>query len=80
LAVVMAGGAGERFWPISRRNRPKPFISLVGGKPLVNMAIERLTPPLRQSQVFMVLGEALVPLVEEVMPGFPGDPSSSSSR
>lgn len=71
LAAVMAGGAGERFWPMSRRNRPKPFIPLVGNKPLVNMAIERLIPPLKQSQVFLVLGEALVPLVEEVMPGFP---------
>ena len=71
IAVVMAGGAGERFWPMSRRNRPKPFISLIGEKPLLAMTIDRLIPPLRLSQINVVLGEPLVPLMAEVMPGFP---------
>ena len=71
IAAVMAGGAGERFWPMSRRNRPKPFISLVGDKPLVTMTIDRLQPTLRRSQINVVLGEALVPVMDEVMPGFP---------
>ncbi len=71
VAAVMAGGAGERFWPMSRRNRPKPFISLVGDKPLVAMTIDRLQPLLRRSQINVVLGEALVPVMEEVLPGFP---------
>ncbi|MFH1532677.1 MAG: mannose-1-phosphate guanylyltransferase [Pseudomonadota bacterium] len=71
LAAVMAGGAGERFWPLSRRSRPKPFISLVGAKPLVSMTIDRLQPTLRLSQIHVVLGEDLVPLMHEVMPQFP---------
>ncbi|MDD3886663.1 MAG: sugar phosphate nucleotidyltransferase, partial [Victivallaceae bacterium] len=29
-AVIMAGGRGERFWPLSRENRPKQFIDLFG--------------------------------------------------
>jgi len=71
VAAVMAGGAGERFWPVSRRDRPKPFISLVGEKPLVALTIDRLQPPLRPSQINVVLGEALVPVMGEVLPGFP---------
>lgn len=38
-AVVMAGGAGERFWPRSRRARPKPLLRVVGGRSLLEVAL-----------------------------------------
>jgi mannose-1-phosphate guanylyltransferase len=41
-AVVMAGGSGTRFWPASRAARPKQFLPLVGGKPLIEATIDRL--------------------------------------
>lgn len=41
-AVVMAGGAGTRFWPASRAARPKQFLPLADGRPLVAATIERL--------------------------------------
>lgn len=40
-AVVLAGGAGERFWPASRRARPKPFLEVVGGKTLLEATLAR---------------------------------------
>lgn len=40
ISVVLSGGAGTRLWPASRQAYPKPFISL-GGKPLLQQAIER---------------------------------------
>lgn len=49
-AVVMAGGAGTRFWPASRRRRPKQFLPLAAGKPLVEATLDRLAglvPPER---------------------------------
>ncbi|MBM4371264.1 MAG: hypothetical protein FJ098_06395, partial [Deltaproteobacteria bacterium] len=67
LAAVMAGGAGERFWPMSRRDRPKPFIHLVGDRPLLAQTFQRLVPPLRRSQVHVVVGQPLVPLVGEIL-------------
>ena len=43
IAVILAGGKGERFWPLSRRQRPKQFLSLDGsGKSLLQATAERL--------------------------------------
>ncbi|MEZ4218781.1 MAG: mannose-1-phosphate guanylyltransferase [Myxococcota bacterium] len=49
-AVILAGGAGERFWPASRRHHPKPFLQVVGGKSLLAATLERarhFAPPAR---------------------------------
>jgi len=49
-AVIMAGGEGARFWPVSRSNCPKPFLSILGGDPLVVQTMKRLeglVPPER---------------------------------
>jgi mannose-1-phosphate guanylyltransferase len=40
-AVVLAGGAGERFWPASRRRRPKPFLEVVDGRSLLAATLQR---------------------------------------
>jgi mannose-1-phosphate guanylyltransferase len=40
-AVVMAGGAGERFWPKSRRSRPKPLLAVTGAETLLEATLER---------------------------------------
>ncbi|WP_279221021.1 sugar phosphate nucleotidyltransferase [Desulfofundulus salinus] len=41
-AVIMAGGARERFWPLSRRDRPKQFLSLVGERTMLQLTFDRL--------------------------------------
>lgn len=41
-AVVMAGGSGTRFWPLSRSKRPKQFLPLTGGEPLIVETVKRL--------------------------------------
>jgi len=40
-AVILAGGAGERFWPASRRRHPKPFLQVVGGRSLLDATLAR---------------------------------------
>jgi len=40
--VVLAGGAGTRFWPASRRAVPKPFVPLLGDRTLLGDTLERL--------------------------------------
>ncbi len=42
--VVMAGGSGTRFWPLSRQQRPKQFLNLTGGDAMINEAVARLRP------------------------------------
>jgi mannose-1-phosphate guanylyltransferase len=49
-ALIMAGGGGTRFWPRSRREKPKQFLTLVGNSTLLQQALERieaLVPPTR---------------------------------
>ena len=56
VAVVMAGGEGTRFWPRSRRNWPKQFLSFDGGPSLLRQAVDRLRGFLRDEQILVVTG------------------------
>lgn len=70
-AVILAGGSGERFWPLSTRARPKQFLSLIGGKPLLTLAVERLDGLLDPDHVFVVTADRLVAATREAAPAIP---------
>lgn len=63
FAILMAGGSGERFWPLSRRARPKQMIPLPGGRTLLETAVERLAPVFPRDRILVVTsalyGEAI---------------------
>jgi len=59
-AVILAGGSGERFWPLSTKARPKQFISLFGGRPLLSLAVERLQGLISNDRIFIVTAQHLV--------------------
>ncbi len=44
LAVIMAGGKGERFWPLSREKHPKQFLRIKGDKELIEATVDRVSP------------------------------------
>ena len=52
--VIMAGGGGTRFWPLSRRELPKQFLNLTGKDILVNETFDRLTPSVSGEDIFVV--------------------------
>jgi mannose-1-phosphate guanylyltransferase len=56
FAVIMAGGSGTRFWPVSRKNRPKQFLNIIGKEPMVVETCERLRPLSRDEEMVLVLG------------------------
>jgi len=76
-AVVMAGGAGTRFWPLSRTNCPKQFLNIIGPKTMIEQTLERIKPLCREEQIIIVgneeqsiiqkelLGETRLVLLEE---------------
>ncbi len=70
-AVIMAGGAGTRLWPLSRRNRPKQLLRLFGGKSLLRQAYERLAAFLRPEAINVITAGAHLPLVAEELPELP---------
>ena len=59
-AVILAGGSGERFWPLSTKARPKQFISLFNGRPLLSLAVERLEGVMPTDRIFIITAERLV--------------------
>ena len=44
FVIIMAGGRGERFWPVSREKTPKQLITLLGGKSFLQQAVDRVLP------------------------------------
>lgn len=69
--VVMAGGSGTRFWPLSRKSRPKQFLPLAGEEPLVVQTVARLPPLARPRDTFVVCGPAHVAAARRMLPKLP---------
>ena len=69
VAVVMAGGRGERFWPLSRRNRPKQCLDLTGRGSLLQMTVRRLARVVGEENVLVVTGADMADLVASQLPG-----------
>jgi len=55
-AVIMAGGSGTRFWPASRRDRPKQFLTLSGARSLLQQATDRCLPMIPHERLWIVTG------------------------
>lgn len=72
-AVIMAGGSGERFWPLSTSARPKQFVSIFGGKPLIRHAVDRLEGLVPPERIIIVTADALVGATREACPSVPHD-------
>ncbi len=56
VAVVMAGGSGTRFWPLSRASYPKQFLKIIGDKPLLRVTYERIRPLFQEDHILVVVG------------------------
>ncbi|MGH8057881.1 MAG: sugar phosphate nucleotidyltransferase, partial [Candidatus Entotheonellia bacterium] len=54
--VIMAGGQGTRFWPRSRRTRPKQLLNIVGQTTMVEQTLARITPLIPPEHVVVVAG------------------------
>jgi mannose-1-phosphate guanylyltransferase len=69
--VVMAGGSGTRFWPLSRKNRPKQFLALAGDAPLLAATVDRLPPLARGRDTYVVCGPAHAAAARRMLPSLP---------
>lgn len=71
-ALIMAGGRGERFWPRSRQNLPKQFLSLTDdGKTMIQLTVERILPLVDIEDVYIVTNKNYKGLVQEQLPELP---------
>jgi mannose-1-phosphate guanylyltransferase len=69
--VVMAGGSGTRFWPLSRVRRPKQFLPLASSKPLLVETVGRLKGLAGLQETYVVCGPGHAALVRRLLPGLP---------
>ena len=69
--VVLAGGVGSRFWPLSTPSRPKQLLPLVTNDPLLVEAVTRLRPIAPASHTLILTNASLVPAIGELLPDVP---------
>lgn len=70
-AVILAGGSGERFWPLSTPERPKQFLNVFGGESLIRQAVSRLKGLVAPENVFIVTSRTLVKVTKRELPEIP---------
>ena len=61
--VIMAGGRGERFWPVSRENQPKQLISLLSNRSFLQQTFDRVKPlaPLENTTLMTLQAKKTIP-------------------
>jgi mannose-1-phosphate guanylyltransferase len=66
--VILAGGGGTRLWPLSRQERPKPFLPLVDDRSLLQHTVRRILPLVDESDVFCVADRRYGQLIRDQVP------------
>ena len=70
--VIMAGGVGSRFWPMSTAEKPKQFIDVLGvGKTLLQLTVERFNKLVSPENIWVVTNQKYVDIVREQLPEMP---------
>jgi len=72
-AVIMAGGAGKRLWPLSRMNRPKQLLPLIGGRSLLELAVERLEGLFDDENIWIITNAEYAEQVRRALPNVPAE-------
>ena len=70
-AVILSGGSGERFWPLSTPERPKQFLKVFGGKSLIRQAVERLDGLVPPERILVVTAASLAKATRRELPELP---------
>ncbi len=70
-AVILAGGKGERFWPLSRRDKPKQFLSLLGNRTMLQMTVDKLQGLLTPANIYVITERIYLELVRKQLPELP---------
>ena len=67
--IIMAGGVGTRFWPLSRQNKPKQFLDIMGtGKSFLRHTFERFAPLVPDENFIVVTNRRYKELIRNILP------------
>ncbi len=70
-AIIMAGGSGTRFWPKSRRNRPKQLLRLYGDATMLQQTVERIAPLVPAERILIITGADQAEATRSNVPDLP---------
>ncbi len=74
VALIMAGGRGERFWPASRNEKPKQFLCFTNeNESMIQMTVKRILPLVSMDDIYILTNEAYKSLVHEQLPNIKED-------
>src|SRR5881409_4006238 len=71
FVIIMAGGKGERFWPVSREKTPKQLLTLLGNRSFLQQAVDRVLPLVPIKNILVITNEAQAPEVRKQLPRLP---------
>ncbi len=71
FVIIMAGGRGERFWPLSREKMPKQLLTLLGKRSFLQQAVDRVLPIVPAKNIFVITNTAQLPEVRKQLPKIP---------
>lgn len=71
FVIIMAGGRGERFWPLSREKMPKQLLTLLGKRSFLQQAVDRVLPLVPAKNIFIITNAAQLPEVRKQLPKIP---------
>lgn len=71
FVIIMAGGRGERFWPVSREKTPKQLIKLLGDRSFLQQAVDHVLPLVPIQNILVITTEAQAPEVRRQLPKLP---------
>ena len=69
--VIMAGGSGTRFWPLSRQKRPKQFLPIISDKTMIEETVGRLLPRIPISHISFIANSQQTEVIKSLLPGIP---------
>ena len=70
-AVIMAGGSGTRFWPLSRRKTPKQFLPIVSDRTMVEETVRRIQPLVAKGRIYTIANGAQTRILRRLLSGVP---------
>jgi mannose-1-phosphate guanylyltransferase len=73
IALIMAGGVGTRFWPLSRTSRPKQFLNILSDRSMIQMTVDRLLNKIKVENIYIVTAASQVNLTREALPNLPAE-------
>jgi mannose-1-phosphate guanylyltransferase len=73
FVIIMAGGRGERFWPVSRQKTPKQLVKILGNRSFLQQAYDHVVGLVPDKNIFVITNDVQAPEVRKQLPKLPKD-------